>query len=167
MQKWLSLNTLTFCIKLFKSSAIQNVLAANKDSVNYMFKHFPLPMHPNANKQHEAAECVREIGGDGKYFEFKKSIFSKAQGNNSFDNSLLGWIVKNELKLDEKKFITCLDSWKFASKIENSINEGSNLFEINGTPGTVIINNESGKYEVVSGAQGQKAFEAAVKAVTN
>jgi protein-disulfide isomerase len=49
-----------FCIKLFKSSAIPNVIAANKDSVNYMFKHFPLPMHPNAIKQHEALECARE-----------------------------------------------------------------------------------------------------------
>lgn len=156
-----------FCIKLFKSNAIQNILAAKKDSVNYMFKHFPLPMHPNANKQHEAIECVREIAGDAKYFEFKKLIFSKAQGNNSFDNSSLWNLVKNELKLDEKKFTSCLDSGKYASKIEDSTNEGSNLFEINGTPGTVIINNETGKYEVVSWAQGQRAFEAAIDAVMN
>lgn len=40
--------------------------------------------------------------------------------------------------------------------------EGSSLFSVNGTPGNVLINNKTGKYEVISGAFPEGSFDAAI-----
>jgi hypothetical protein len=40
--------------------------------------------------------------------------------------------------------------------------EGSSKFGVNGTPGNVLINTKTGKYEVVSGAQPEANFDAAI-----
>jgi protein-disulfide isomerase len=41
--------------------------------------------------------------------------------------------------------------------------EGSTKFSVNGTPGNVLINTKTGKYEVVSGAQPEANFAAAIE----
>jgi protein-disulfide isomerase len=43
------------------------------------------------------------------------------------------------------------------------MSEGSSKFGVNGTPGNVLINTKTGKYEVVSGAQPEANFAAAIE----
>ncbi len=155
-----------FCKKLFESNAIQNVIAANKDTLNYSFKHFPLEFHKNAQKEAEALECAWELGGKEAFFSMKDAIFTKTRSNGEwFALADLAPLAK-ELKLDDKSFQSCLDSGKYTDKIKAEESNGNTLFGIDGTPGTVVINNETGKFEVVSWAQSQSAFEAAVKKVS-
>lgn len=154
-----------YCKRLFTSNALQNLLAENKDTANYMYKHFPLDFHKNAQKEAEAIECAWNLGGKEAYFRMKDYIFTNTTSNG--EGFALADLPKaaKELKLDEKAFQTCLDSGKFREKVLSDQSLGNTLFGINGTPGTVIINNETGKFEMVSGAQGQSAFEAAYKAL--
>lgn len=154
-----------YCKRLFDSKAIQNLLGANKENANYMYKHFPLDFHKNAQKEAEAVECAGSLGGKEAYFGMKDYIFTNTQaGGEGFALTDLPKAAK-ELKLDEKAFQTCLDSGKFREKVLSDQATGNTLFQISGTPGTVIINNETGKYQMISGAQGQSAFEAAYKAL--
>ncbi len=155
-----------YCKKLYDSKAIQNVLAANKDTVNYSFKHFPLEFHKNAQKESEALECAGDIGGKDAFFAMKEAIFTRTRaGWEGFALSDLAPLAK-ELKVDDKKFQVCLDSGKYTQKVISEQTNGNALFGIDGTPGSVIINNETGKFEVISWAQGQAAFENALKKVS-
>lgn len=155
-----------FCKKLFESKAIQNVLSANKDTLNYSFKHFPLEFHKNAQKEAEALECAGELGGKEAFFSMKDAIFTKTRANGEwFALADLAPLAK-ELKLDDKNFQSCLDSWKYTDRVKNDGSNGNTLFGIDGTPWTVILNNTTGKFEVISWAQSQSAFESALKKVS-
>jgi hypothetical protein len=43
-----------------------------------------------------------------------------------------------------------LESGKYTEKIKNQMQVGSELFGITGTPGNVLINVDTGEYEVIS-----------------
>jgi predicted DsbA family dithiol-disulfide isomerase len=51
---------------------------------------------------------------------------------------------------------------KFKARVDAHMAEGSSKFGVNGTPGNVLINTKTGKYEVVSGAQPEANFDAAI-----
>ncbi len=123
----------------------------------FVFKHYPLPFHPTALPAAQAAECVGEIGGSAKYYAFVETIFSKGTPTQDEIDSVL-----KEIGVDAKKVKTCADSGKFKEKINASQSEGSSKFGVNGTPGNVLINTKTGKYEVVSGAQPEANFDAAI-----
>lgn len=155
-----------YCKKLYETDAIKNIVWANPDSINYTFKHFPLNFHQNAPKQHEALECARELWWDEKYFSMISEIFTRTTSNgNWFSLSKLAPLAK-ELGMDETKFQTCLDEWKYTQKVNDAMTEWKALFEINGTPGIVVINNETGTYEVISWAQPESVIEATYKRVS-
>ena len=70
--------------------------------------------------------------------------------------------VVKEIGLNATTIKKCADSGKFKDKINASQSEGSSKFGVNGTPGNVLINTKTGKYEVVSGAQPEANFDAAI-----
>jgi len=146
-----------FCKRLHDSGAIKNLEAKYGDKLALVFKHYPLPFHPTALPAAQAAECVGEIGGSSKYYAFIETIFSKGTPTQDEIDSVL-----KQIGIDTKKVKTCVDSGKYKDKINASQSEGSNKFGVNGTPGNVLINTKTGKYEVVSGAQPEANFDAAI-----
>lgn len=150
-----------FCKKLHDSGTKNNVIAKYEGKVNYMFKHFPLDFHKNAQKEAEALECAGEIAGGDAYFKMKDEIFTRGTaGGEGFALEKLPELA-GELGVDKDAFTTCLESGKYAEKVASAMAEGQ-WFGINGTPGNLIINNKTGKYEVVSWAQPQSNFESVI-----
>lgn len=100
------------------------------NKIRVVYKHFPLSFHPQAQKAAEASECASE---QGKFWEMHDKLFENQQ--------LLSvpqfktWA--RELKLNGTKFDSCLDSGKFASKVQADFNEGA-AKGVNGTPATFI-----------------------------
>ncbi|MCX8198018.1 MAG: thioredoxin domain-containing protein [Candidatus Micrarchaeota archaeon] len=93
----------------------------------YVFRHFPLPFHPNAQKAAEAAECA---GEQGKFFEMHDAMFAE-------QNKLSVPDLKAKaaaIGLDTAKFNSCLDSGKMASAVQSQMDEGESI-GIRGTPG--------------------------------
>lgn len=146
-----------FCKRLHDSGAIKNLEAKYGSKLALAFKHYPLPFHPQAMPAAQAAECVGEAGGSAKYFAFVESIFAK--GTPSQD--VIDAAVK-EAGLNAATIKKCVDSGKFKARVDAHMAEGSSKFGVNGTPGNVLINTKTGKYEVVSGAQPEANFDAAI-----
>ncbi|MEW5805121.1 MAG: DsbA family protein [Patescibacteria group bacterium] len=96
-----------------------------------------------------AAQAAHCAGDQGKFFEYHDEIF-----NNQADglNSELLKNIASDLGLNSQEFDSCLDSGKYADKVDQSTNEGIS-FGIEGTP-TSFINGQP-----VLGAQGLSAFE--------
>ena len=101
--------------------------------------------HLEAQKAAEAARCA---GEQGKFWEYHDALYAdqtKLKGPDLLAQA-------RTLKLDEKSFQSCLDSGKFASKIQADLGEGQKL-GVAGTPGFFI----NGVF--LSGAQPQAEFE--------
>lgn len=135
---------------------MQQVLDAYEGDVNWVYRHFPLSFHPMAQKAAEAAECAGEMGGNDKFWEYADLLFEKGP-----DNTKLGDLAA-EIGLNKTEFQTCVDSGKHAAKIAAQMSGGQTA-GVSGTPGNIIVNNETGETRVVSGARPFADFDTVIK----
>jgi protein-disulfide isomerase len=121
---------------------------ASDGQLNWVYRHFPLRFHnPAAQKAAEASECANELGGQKAFWAFTDGAYARTQSNGKgFDPMPL---VK-ELGLAEVEFQKCLDSGKFATHVNQDLEEGVNS-GITGTPGTILRNNRTGEVRLKPG----------------
>ena len=113
-----------------------------------MFKHNPLPFHPNAMPAANAAECARE---QGKFWQISEKMFA-AQQQLSPEN-YEKWA--GEIGLDVGRFKKCFAENKYKARIEEDQKLSMQL-GARGTPAFFV----NGRF--LSGAQPQPAFEAII-----
>lgn len=107
-------------------------------SVAWIYRHFPLDqIHSKARKQAEAAECAGELGGNEKFWAYMDRIFEITPSNNGLDMKLLPQIA-TDVGLDKGVFEQCLNSGKYASRIEEQF-QGGMKAGVRGTPNTTFV----------------------------
>ncbi len=112
-----------------------------KGQVRLVFVPFPLAIHPQAPKAHEAAECA---GVQGKFWELHDLIFSKQQEwSGKAQAPEIFKTYANELGLDSGQFDACLDSGQMESKVEQGLALGEQA-QVRGTPNFFLIKNGQG-----------------------
>ena len=119
--------------------------------VNWVYRHFPLAFHnPGAQKQAEGSECASASGGNEAFWKFTDGIYARTRSNgNGFP--LDGLVpLAEEIGLDGGEFRACLESGKFAARVQEDYEEGVKI-GINGTPGNVLRNNQTGTVVVRAG----------------
>ena len=136
-----------FCAKLHANGTPKALADKYGDKINFVFKHFPLSFHKYAQQASEALECAWELGGSDKFYAFIEAVFKAGQPT----ESVIAATVK-DLWLDATTFDQCLKSAKFASKIKTDMTQWSSIFGVQGTPNSIIINNQTKKYLKVEGA---------------
>ena len=107
-----------FCGRHFRDTLPQiDTDYVKTGKVKYVLKEFPLePIHPQAFKAAEAANCA---GEQGKYWEMHDRLFSNQNG--LAPEQLPGHA--QALGLDAGKFKSCLDSAKYASRVRKNLVE--------------------------------------------
>lgn len=151
-----------FCKRQEDQGVIAAVKAKFPGEVARVFKVNPLPFHPQAHIAATAVLCAGEIGGADAYYKGVSALF--AAGNAStgqFEDSVPAGLGK-ALKLDAKKFDACYKSDKFKDAIEASIAQGAAL-GVQGTPGNVIFDNQTGNYVLLAGAYPVEYFARAIE----
>lgn len=137
-----------FC-KRFHPTA-QQVYKDYNGKVAWVYRHFPLSFHQNAQKEAEATECAADVGGNDKFWEYLDKLFEKtASGGTGFAVEDLTPLAKG-LGINEGKFKACLDGGKYAEKVQKELQEGQEA-GVDGTPGTILIAKD-GRKALVPGA---------------
>jgi len=137
-----------FCQR-FHPTMLQ-VMEEYGDKVAWVYRHYPLPFHPNAQKSAEASECIAEQGGDEAFWKFTDAIFAK---NEELGGQLNEAAIKTSAEAAGVNMTTyqeCLDSGKMADAVNGDMTSGSNA-GISGTPGTYIVVDGEPK-ELIPGA---------------
>ena len=133
--------------------------------VKLVFRDYPLPFHPNGQKEAEAAECARSLSDDAMYFKFHDQIFTKTTSNGTgLALTELPNIAKS-LGLNVTQFQQCLDSDKFKKEVEKDIADGS-AAGVSGTPSYFIgASTKDGKIsgKMLVGAQPFSAFKTLIE----
>ena len=149
-----------FC-KRFHPSMLQ-MMEEYKGKVKWVYRHFPLSFHQNAQKEAEASDCAAELGGNDAFWKYSDAIFERTTTNGTgFALSALIPLAK-ELGLNEKKFKECLDSGKYAQHVADDMNGGA-AAGVNGTPGSFLIGKD-GQAQLVSGALPYEQIKALIDA---
>ena len=124
---------------------VEQVLSTYGDRVHFVYRHFPLPSHPNARPAAEASQCAAE---QGKFWPYHDKLF--ASPSRLADTDLKQHAV--ELGLDATKFNSCVDTHKYKAQVDADARAGEEA-GVNGTPAFFI----NGR--VLSGAQPFEAFK--------
>lgn len=124
---------------------VDQVLKTYGDKVKFVYRHYPLPNHPNARPSAEAAACAE---AQGKFWEYHDRLF--ANPAKLADADLKAHAVA--LGLDAAKFNTCFDNKQLKPGIDKDIADGEAV-GVTGTP-AFFINGRS-----IEGAQPFESFK--------
>jgi len=124
---------------------VEQVLKTYGNRIHFVYRHFPLPNHPNARPAAEAAACADE---QGRYWQFHDELF----GNPAklTDADLKEHAVA--AGLDPSKFNACVDGRRFKNDVDKDVKEGSAV-GVSGTP-AFFMNGRA-----LEGAQPFEAFK--------
>ena len=147
-----------FC-KSFHST-MQEVLKTYGDKVRWVYRHFPLSFHANAQKEAEASECVAELGGNDKFWKYADLIFEKTTSNGTgFALDKLGPLAQ-EVGVNQAEFQKCLDLGKYTKLVQDQISDGT-TGGVTGTPSTFIVD-AKGNSQIIVGAQPIETLKTAI-----
>src|SRR5262245_18652940 len=132
-----------FCLRA--DPTVQQVLKTYGDRIRFVYRHYPLPNHPNARPAAEAAACANE---QGKFWPYHDRLFADPGKLSTSDLKK----TAADLGLNASQFNACVDSHKFKAAIDTDIREGEQA-GVNGTP-AFFINGRA-----ISGAQPFDVFK--------
>lgn len=118
-----------FCKRV--EPTLQQIKETYGESVRFVWKHQPLPFHPNAMPAAEASEAARE---QGKFWEMHDLMFNNQQVMSPAKYE--EWAT--QLGLDMDKFKASIEQHKNANRIQDDMDEGKGM-GASGTP-TFFIN---------------------------
>ncbi|HSP79100.1 MAG TPA: thioredoxin domain-containing protein [Myxococcaceae bacterium] len=118
-----------FCSRV--TPTLKQIKETYGKDVRVVFRHQPLPFHPNAKLAAEASMAAHE---QGKFWEYHDKLFANQK---ALDRASLEKYAQ-ELGLDVGRFKAALDSGKFRAKVEADASAGSAV-GANGTP-TFFVN---------------------------
>jgi protein-disulfide isomerase len=116
--------------------------------IAWVYRHFPLEsIHPYAREAAKSAECINELGGNAKFWDFVDMVFVRQTEGLS---TALFTRLADDLEINRNAFSSCVSSTKYDdvinADIENALASGAQ-----GTPYSVIIAAD-GSHMPVSGA---------------
>lgn len=135
-----------FCFRV--NPTVDQVLSTYGDRVRLVYRHLPLPNHPNARPAAEASACANE---QGRFWEYHDRLFAN-------QSRLAAADLKQhaaDLGLDAAKFNSCVDSRRFQKDVDADL-DAAQLLGVSGTP-HFFINGRA-----LSGAQPLESFKAII-----
>jgi protein-disulfide isomerase len=124
---------------------VEQVLKTYGDKIRFVYRHYPLPNHPNARPAAEASACAE---AQGKFWEYHDRLF--ANPTKLADADLKAHAAA--LGLDTAKFNSCVDNHQQKPGVDKDMADGEAV-GVNGTP-AFFINGRA-----VEGAQPFEAFK--------
>lgn len=142
---------------------MQDLIKTYGDKIRWVYRHYPLSFHQNAEKEAEATECVAELGGEDAFWSYIDKMFEKTTSNGTgFALDQLGPLA-SEVGVNQSAFQSCLDNGKYTKLVQDQIADGT-TGGVSGTPSTFLID-ANGNSQIIVGAQPIESFKTAIDAV--
>jgi len=149
-----------YCQRHSQEGTINAVIEQFPGEVNSISKPFIIHGEDALNLA-AAMECVAELKPEVYHETFEKAFDAYPVDMDNLISIAAG------LGVDEAGLKTCVDEGRYVQAVNDMMNQGSQLFGVNGTPGNVIIDRETGNYRLVSGAYPVDEFVKAINELKN
>jgi protein-disulfide isomerase len=112
------------------AAVVRQVQEKYGDKVSVVYRHYPLPMHPQAHRAAQASQCANDQGG---FWKFHDSLFAeqKAWTDEDFEK----YAKAADIKV--KDFKKCMETNTHAATVDEDMEDGR-MVGMNGTPGFYI-----------------------------
>lgn len=164
-----------YCNRFHPTS--QKIIEEYGDKVAWVYRHFPLSFHENAQDSAEFSECVAKYVGQEEFWEFSDILFEKMEetyakaqkeGSNSIDSpaKLEAMVdMANDMGWDGAQLQTCVENDEM-KEVVDSMEKGGRAAGVSGTPGT-IVKTADGEYELIPGAVSYESLKQTVEGYLN
>lgn len=140
-----------YCQRHSENGTIEAVMEKFPGEVNSVSRHYII--HGQTALELAAAmECVAELKSDVYY-----DVFEKAFEAYPVDMDGLKSIAVN-LWVNESSLQSCIDDWKYLQSVSEMMSQWATVFGISGTPGNVIYDRETWKYQILPWAYPAENF---------
>lgn len=126
--------------------------------VRWVFKHFPLNIHPQAPMAGVAAECAAE---QGFFWEMHELLFAYVSNWSVREPNSVFVEMANELDLNIETFETCLEDDAMMERIESDFADGRPF--VQGTPTFIVLSGGQGR--IIPGALPAATFSEALQEI--
>lgn len=134
-----------YCQRHSTNGTIQAVMDKYPGEVNSISRHYII--HGQTALELAAAmECVAELKPSVYY-----DVFEKAFEAYPVDMDTLKTLA-TDLGVKKADLEKCIDEWRYTQAVQDMMNQWATIFGISGTPGNVIFDRETWKYQVLPGA---------------
>ncbi|HYM26040.1 MAG TPA: thioredoxin domain-containing protein [Vicinamibacterales bacterium] len=113
-----------FCLRAHPT--VTQVLNTYGDKVHFVYRHYPLPGHPNARPAAEAASCAAEQGQFWLYYDRLFADQTKLDDANLKKSAA-------DLGMDAARFNACVDTRKYKAAVDADVAAGQEA-GVDGTP---------------------------------
>lgn len=143
-------------------TSMQQIIDEYGDQVAWVYRHFPLQFHENAQKSAEFSECVAKYRGNQAFWEFSDLLFEKmeeyyqaAQGGSPPEGGSPATVenltaMTRDLGWDTDQLESCVTNGEMTQVVKDQT-AGGRAAGVGGTPGTIIVT-QDGQYEFMGGA---------------
>lgn len=107
------------------------------DKIAWVYRHYPLPFHPNAQKAAEGSECVAKLGGNEAFWKYSDALFATTESQGQLSAEAIN-SAASSAGVNAAQFKSCLDSGEMTAKVTEQMNAGSGA-GVSGTPGTMVV----------------------------
>ncbi|GIK75429.1 MAG: hypothetical protein BroJett021_44170 [Chloroflexota bacterium] len=126
--------------------------------VLWIFKHFPLQIHPQAPAAGVAAECA---GDQDKFWEMHHLLFANMSAWSISDPTPVFAGFAADLDLDLDAFDACVNDPAIAQRVTSDLNDGAPF--VQGTPTFIVLFNDEGR--IIPGALPLETFSQALQEI--
>ncbi|HEY0980186.1 MAG TPA: thioredoxin domain-containing protein [Candidatus Paceibacterota bacterium] len=137
-----------FCAKFHPT--LKSVVADYQGKVAWVYRHFPLDMHPNAYTEAIALECAAKLGGNGAFWGYLDEVVDITLEPDPASNNKLTAIA-TDMGINAEAFKRCFGSPDVIASVDANIAEAGQI-GARGTPFSIAVNQKTGKQVIIPGA---------------
>lgn len=141
---------------------MKTIVTDYKGEVGWVYRLFPLNMHPNAKTEAVAIACAGELGGGDAFWSYVDTVMNVTLNPDAKSNEVLTTFA-TQSKVDAKLFDACMEEGNTAT-IDIATAE-ADAIGARGTPFSIIVNTQTGKQVIVPGAMSLESMKGAIESV--
>jgi protein-disulfide isomerase len=142
---------------------VMNQIVTEDPGVAWVYRHFPLDIHPNAYTESVALECVGSLGGNAAYQSYLDGIMNVTLSPDPESNKML---IDMAVKagVSKSSFEACIQGDKAAARVDAELAEGQ-AAGVRGTPFNIVVNTKTGEQVILAGAYPIESVRDAIKSL--
>lgn len=151
-----------FCHRFHET--LQQIMEKYGDSgdVAWVYRHYPIDqLHRKARAEAVATECVAELGGNEKFWQFLDGFIAESPANDRTDLDTLLPQLLDTVGIDRDAFAECVESGDHDERIQAHVNNALATGG-KGTPWSILIAPDGTKYPI-NGAQSFEFVDALIQ----
>jgi protein-disulfide isomerase len=147
-----------FCIRQHNDKTVENALTAFPGQVNHIFKVVQGVNHPGTEYKSLAVLCAAEQKGTEGYVGLYKAILDGSTPQVAIAKEKVLDLAKG-LGLNSTKLASCITDGATKTTYAANWAEFQMFTSSPGTPGNIILNNETGEWKLIAGAYPVDTFK--------